>query len=383
MGQGLGRGLGLRRYDSPVNAGELPLAPPADFYEVAESALDGPPGSLVDALELDAPPATRAWAILYRSTGLDGSSVPVSGLVLAPAADGSGSRSVVAWAHGTTGLADACAPSLAGATGGEITGLVDLARSGLVLVATDYEGLGTAGLHPYLVGASEGRSILDGLRAVAALPEAKAGRRSVIFGISQGGHAALWAGEIAEAYAPELDLAGIVAASPPIDIRALQHTVLADGGQPAAWLESLMVAAAWSDVYGLPLDGYLSPEGLALASALTDQCPWNLVPPARPPFVTDPAGVPEWQRLLEANSPGHGSARAPILLLAARDDEVIPPSTIPLGVERLRAAGSRVELAWVDGGHTAPVTDPTAVARIGAWMTSRLGSGQGASDRSS
>ncbi|MEZ0239247.1 MAG: lipase, partial [Chloroflexota bacterium] len=93
---------------------ELPLAPPLAFYESDPSTLAGPPGSLIDALELAAPEGIRAWAVLYRSTGVDGSAVGVSGLIVAPILRpgfGSGGLPIVAWAHGTTGLADACAPS--------------------------------------------------------------------------------------------------------------------------------------------------------------------------------------------------------------------------------------------------------------------------------
>lgn len=357
---------------SPTRPAILRATPPAVFYEVAEDDLAGPPGSLIDAFELQAPQGVRAWAVLYRSTGSDGGTVPVSGLVLAPAAEAPGARPVVAWAHGTTGLADSCAPSLAGVTGGDVAALVDLVRTGVVLAATDYEGLGTAGVHPYLVGASEGRSILDSIRAAAALAETDAGARSVVIGISQGGHAALWAGELARAYAPELELAGVVAASPPIDLRALQRAVLADDRREIAWLESLMVAAAWHEVYELPLDGFLTDESLAIVAALTERCPWEVGPPARRPFLVDPAKMPAWQQLLEANSPGRGPSSAPILVIAAREDDLVPPSTIPLGVERLCRAGSRVELRWIDGGHSATVTDPLAVRWITSWTFDRL-----------
>lgn len=357
---------------SPTRPGPLPPTPPAVFYEVAQDDLPGPPGSLIDALELQAPPGVRAWAVLYRSTGSDGAAVPVSGLVLAPADEAPGPRPVVAWAHGTTGLADSCAPSLAGVAGGDVAALVDLVRTGIVLAATDYEGLGTAGVHPYLVGASEGRSILDSIRAAAALAETGAGARSVVIGISQGGHAALWAGELADAYAPELELAGVVAASPPIDLRALQRAVLADDRREVAWLESLMVAAAWHDVYDLPLDGFLTEESLGIVAALTDRCPWDVGPPTRRPYLVDPAEMPAWQQLLEANSPGRGPSAAPILVIAARGDELVPPATIPLGVERLCRAGSRVELRWIDGDHSATVTDPLAVRWITAWTFERL-----------
>jgi hypothetical protein len=42
-----------------------------------------------------------------------------------------------------------------------VQGLGDMLRRGYIVAATDCPGLGTAGPHPYLVGVSEGRSVLD------------------------------------------------------------------------------------------------------------------------------------------------------------------------------------------------------------------------------
>ena len=356
--------------------------PPASFYEVDDVELDGLPGSLIGAVGLTAPPGIRAWAVLYRSTGQDGATVPVSGLVLAPAREPNGAPSptaggvghpIIAWAHGTTGLADECAPSRMGAVGLDYEPLLDLVRGGYVVTATDYEGLGTAGIHPYLVGTSEGRSILDAIRAARALPAAGAGERSAIVGISQGGHAALWAGELVDAYAPELDVAGVVAASPPIDLRTVQREVLGqDDVGEAAWLESLMVAAAWRRVHDLPLEGPLTDEAMGIVRRLEDECPWEITPPTRNPFRVDPRELPEWQALLEANSPGQRASRPPILVLAARGDVLVPRSTIPAGIDRLCAAGSSVELRWVDGPHEATLADPIGAAIAMSWTVDRL-----------
>jgi hypothetical protein len=359
-----------------VNAGGAPgralrETPSESFYDVDGADLDGAPGSLIRAVGLIAPHGIRAWAVLYRSTGQDGASVPVSGLVLAPAR-GTG-HSVIAWAHGTTGLADACAPSRQGTVGLGYEPLLELVRSGSVVTATDYEGLGTAGIHPYLVGSSEGRSILDSIRAAGALADAGAGERAAIVGISQGGHAALWAGELVDAYAPELDVAGVVAASPPMDLRAVQREVLdRDEVGEAAWLESLMVAAAWRRVYDAPFDGLLTDEAMGIVARLEDECPWAVAPPTRDPFRGDPREHAEWQALLEANSVGQGAARPPILVLAATTDVLVPRSTIPVGVDRLCAAGSAVELRWVDGPHEATLADPIGAAMAMSWTIDRL-----------
>ncbi len=360
-----------------IPARDLRTAPPGRFYEVEGADLEGPAGSLIRSLELDAPGGTRAWAVLYRTTGQDGSTVPVSGLVLAPDAPlppgQDATRQVIAWAHGTTGLADGCAPSREGVSGVGFAPIVELIRQGFVIAATDYEGLGTPGIHPYLVGSSEGRSILDSLRAARALADVGAGNRAAIVGISQGGHAAIWAAELVEAYAPELDVVGAVAASPPMDLRAVQRAVLggADAGA-VAWLESLMVAAAWRSIYDAPLDGLLTDQAMRIVRELEDACPSSIEPPTRNPFRVDPATVPEWQALLQANSPGHRPSRSPILVLAATDDSLVPASTIASGIDRLCAAGSSVNLRWIEGPHEATLATPAAATMAFSWTMDRL-----------
>ena len=352
-----------------------PIVPPPAFYETDSWKLAGAPGSLIDALELKAPPGIRAWAVVYRSTGFDGAPIGVSGLVVAPAAPAGPATGaglpIVAWAHGTTGLADACAPSRLGVLAEEDITVVSLARQGVVVAATDYEGLGTPGIHPYLVGASEGRSILDAIRAVRDLPEAGAGSRAVVFGISQGGHATLWAAELGPSYAPDVELVGVVAASPPIDLQAVQRAVLV-GPQPSevSWLEALLVTRAWHEVYGVSTAGLLTDEGQAIAGVLDAICPWELDSPAENPFLD--LDIPAWQALLAANTPGHAASAAPIHVVAALWDEQVPASTIAPGVDRLRAAGSVVDVRWVEGTHVSTLTEPASAAASMAWIRDRF-----------
>ncbi len=71
----------------------------------------------------------------------------------------------MAWAHPTTGIVSKCAPSLARILFRTIQGLHEMLQRGYLIAATDYPGLGTAGPHPYLVGISEGRAVLDSVRA--------------------------------------------------------------------------------------------------------------------------------------------------------------------------------------------------------------------------
>ena len=79
-------------------------------------------------------------------------------------------------------------------------------KAGFAVVRTDYQGLGTPGTHEYLVGQDEGHSVLDIVRAARQV-DSTLGKRVIIGGHSQGGHAALWAAALAPKWTPELDVA--------------------------------------------------------------------------------------------------------------------------------------------------------------------------------
>src|SRR5215218_9150402 len=149
--------------------------------------------------------------LLYRSTSATGKAVAVSGTLTVPKGKApKGGWPVISWAHGTTGIADQCAPSRQGSEA-----IVNYAnpllqrwlKAGYAVVRTDYEGLGAPGAHPYLIGTSEGRSTLDMVRAARKL-NPDIGKDLVIAGHSQGGQAALFAGSLAKRWTPELKLKG-------------------------------------------------------------------------------------------------------------------------------------------------------------------------------
>jgi hypothetical protein len=144
-------------------AGDAFYEPPADL-----DAFEN--GDVIWAEVLDAPDGVLAWKVLYRSESIGGDAIAVSGVVTAPDAPApDGGRPVVTWAHGTTGTADQCAPSRGGEPIDSVFEYRAAVDAGYVAVATDYEGLGTPGLHPYLVGESQGRGVLDVVRAARAI----------------------------------------------------------------------------------------------------------------------------------------------------------------------------------------------------------------------
>ena len=153
----------------------------------------GPARSSGSGRSRAAPRQQRGLRILYRSTGLKRRAD--RGLRRHPFPSGpapAGGRHVIAWAHPTSGVVTACAPTLMPDNSGMIWGLPDMLAQGYVVVATDYPGLGTPGIHPYLIGISEARAVLDSVRAARALPNTGASNRFAVWGNSQGGHAALY-----------------------------------------------------------------------------------------------------------------------------------------------------------------------------------------------
>jgi len=147
--------------------------------------------------------ASSTHNILYSSKSFPGNrKTVVSGTVMVPRGKApKGGWPVISWAHGTVGIADQCAPSRRlgssayyGSESGQL--ISGWLKAGYAVVATDYEGLGTPGIHPYLVGESEGRSILDMVVAARQL-DGRLSKRVALTGHSQGGQAILFAAKLA------------------------------------------------------------------------------------------------------------------------------------------------------------------------------------------
>lgn len=350
-----------------------------NFYEVPEGVPVAEPGRLVRTELLEVPGGVQGWRVLYHSTSVDGRDTVVSGLVFAPAGPATGARPVVAWGHGSVGLGDSCAPSR---SPGDLIGssiLSELLRRGYVVAATDYEGLGTPGSHPWLVGQSEGRGVLDSVRAARQIPEASAGNRFLAFGASQGGGAVLFAGELAAEYAGELELMGVVAAAPAAELDLL--AVLPEGNLTAAAGFVVMGAFGFKAAYpDLDLQAILYPEVIAQQERVERLCQEEIDSRFRSARLdrvlkANPAEADGWREAITENTPGRSRTPAPILLVHGEADQVVPVEVSRLLFDRLCGLGGVAELQTYRGADHIGVIR-SAGADVLAWIDARNAGGE-------
>jgi hypothetical protein len=297
-----------------------------DFYAVPDPLPDGEHGDLLRFQEIDDDvDGSTAYRLLYLSESVQGDPIAVTGTALVPeGAAPDGGWPVIAHSHGTTGLADECAPSRNYPDRvGELTLLATVADR-FVIAATDYEGLGTPGLHPYLVGESEGRGTLDAALAAAQLPGVEASPTTFIAGYSQGGHGALWANQLAASWTPELDVRGAFAGAPPGELPVIA-AVAGQGGVAGGFFMLIAAghAAAYPDAH---LEDILTPEGVEAVAIADEACVGEALGALSGGgyVLPDPTSVDPWGEVLAASNPGDVRAPSPVLIVHSQADEVVP-----------------------------------------------------------
>ncbi len=351
------------------------------FYAASPTLSPAPPGSLLRSEVIEAPGGlplgTTAYRVIYDSTSLSGSLVAVSGVIVVPGGvpppEG---FPIVSWAHGTTGLAAGCAPSLSGVSG--IPSLAALVEARMMVVATDYPGLGVPGPDPYLVGQSEAQSVLDMARAARNLVGRAASNRVLVVGYSQGGQAALFAGQIAPSYAPELYLEGVVAVAPVASITELAPVVPGNRDDPDAGF-AVMALSAWADTYGnISLSSVLTDQAVGRAAVLTTSCSGTIDAaydgtPADRLFRTEWSTDPALHAADVANQPGQAPTTAPMLVVQGTADNLVPyTSTTRLVTDSLCGEqNDRVRYLTVPGaGHQGALESAQPV--ILQWIGERV-----------
>jgi len=374
----------------------------SSFYSIEQSEVAGPAGRILRSEPIPGAPAgAEAHRILYTSADATGAPAAVSGVIVIPSSPApEGGRPVHAWAHPTSGIADRCAPSVNPDIFEKIKGLKGFLSQGMVVVATDYTGLGTPGPHPYLVGESAGRAILDSVRAARRFKGAVAGNRFGMWGYSQGGHGVLFAEAMQQSYAPELDLVAVAATAPPTRLGELMRDDLANLVKPhPGWTKGAMpellklfsevqdklltayVLASWKSVYGAPMQTVVLPSADHVVDRLAARCAesdlQNILIALTSQleidhflhirdFSTDP-----WADLIAENTPTSRLPRIPLLITQGTADETVQPEITAEFARTVCEGTTPVTFQWLEGVDH-PSAGTASTDAVVSWMGDRF-----------
>lgn len=347
------------------------------FYSVPTKVPSSTPGTLVKS-ELIASDGIHGhvYRVLYVSESIYGKPTLVTGLVMVPdTPPPSGGYPVVTWGHGTNGMADQCAPSLDPAQAVPLQN--QLLDRGWVVTASDYQGEGTPGLLPYLVGVVAARNTIDIVRAAGHLAAAHTSKNYVVWGHSEGGQTAMFGLDIGDSYASDLDLKGVVAGAPPSQFQDI-YTFLKTS--PFRYY-LFMAGAGFNAAYGnaaAPLDQVITAKGISLLPVLSKGCSDYIAKetngyPLAEIVKTDPFTVPAWKKLLVANDPGNFTtpSSAPLLIIQGGADEQIPVVTTQLLKDHECSIGQDVE-RWVYPGQSHAGVIPVSMGDMVHWIADRF-----------
>lgn len=374
---------------SGIAATPAAAATPSERAEPAKTERAGAaaaaPGDVISAEPTEfkvfgVPTPTHAWKIEYASTDVHGEANTVSGTVLVPMDGREGPRPLVTYAMGTVGIGDQCAPSVnfPKGTANEAALIEGALLRGWAVAVTDYEGLGTPGVHTYTVGRAAGTAVLDAARAAQRLPEAQ--EKGVtqdspvgIMGYSQGGQASGWAAELHSSYAPELKVKGTASGGVPADLPKVADY---NDGDPEAGLV-LMSAVGHDAAYPeLGLDGYLNDEGKRIVGIMREGClAENSEAGANKTIdevtVRNPLDEPDWQQRIDADKLGTKAPGHPVYVYHGESDEIIP-----------HEVGQQLRADWCAKGNTVewksyPLAPHAGTAILGSipamnWLSDRF-----------
>lgn len=325
------------------------------------TAADGSPVAVANA---------TALRILYSTERPDGTIAVSGGMVFLPdQAAPDGGRPVLAWAHGTVGQGDACAPSRSKDPTAPIASWLPLALArGWAVVATDYAGLGTAGPNLYLVGTAEASDVMHSVRAASSLPAADLSRRMVVMGHSQGGHAALWTGELARTIDPSISLLGVAAIAPAAELTSIMRT---QWNTPVAWVIGPEVLTSWPTVDPRLNRSVLSEVGARQTDRMAQACINSAAIEGlartslgQTYFDVNPLDEAAWQSFALEQTPTPLPSSMPLFLAQSTADDVV----LAWPNARLQrdwcAAGSTITAEWlgkVSHIETGLVAGPSAI----------------------
>jgi pimeloyl-ACP methyl ester carboxylesterase len=352
------------------------------FYTPPAKLVAGKPGTVIWSRAIHTPAQLSAAAtttlVLHRSTLPNGKSTAVSGLIFTPRGKApKHGWKLISWAHGTTGIADSCAPSRTPDTDYAYPQFNMWLRKGYAIAQTDYQGLGTPGTHMYLIGAAEGASVDDIVPAARSLDPA-IGTKFAIAGHSQGGQAALFAAAMTKRGGRKLHFVGVVAFAPASHLlpQVKAAPALTSPGGGLSGLGALIVVGAAAYSSSIDLHALLTPAAFALVPEVSRECLTQLSQPnswggLAPSQIVQPgANTTAIFKVLAGENPAL-KIPAPVQIVQGEADAtVFPVFTDQLNSE-LVAKGDSVtytKLPGVDHGSVVAAGFSTASKRLASWF---------------
>jgi len=335
------------------------------------------PGMVLSSTPASLPPELTRLAtgkrITYVTTDVNGYLITATGLIMTPIT-GKAHR-ISAWAHGTTGLADQCTPS----TNQNVfwpearTAIAALLGKGFTVAAPDYPGLGTSQAHPYLIGLSEARSIIDAVKAARNL-DGSLSTNYVIDGHSQGGQGSLFANQIASAYDGNLTLKGSASIAPVSNAATLAPLI------PGTPNQGYLVMG----LYGLQTvdssfsaSSVLAPTAKTKTSVLSTGCLMEILAAYQDltPSQLLVGGALSDSVIAKLDhwvSPGQTTPTAPILLIQGTDDESVPAFLTEMLASQLQKDYSQPVTFQELQGETHDSAVVKSANTVATWLVARF-----------
>jgi len=351
--------------------------PRTAFYDTPPLAASKP-GDLLRRVTFDGyavPPGATAVRILYHSLNADGADVATSGVVLVPPGHPpAGGWPVIAWAHGTSGVARMCAPSLEKDMEYGEEGLMPMVRAGFAVVATDYHGLGTEGPHEYINKTAQARDVIYSVPAARAAV-ASLGRRWVVVGHSQGGLTA-WSVAEMQARLHDADYLGAISVSGAAEPRAILQAMGEPGGSAAFYLAYMAYAIHVRAPDFRPSDMLLG-QALQHYTDVTTRGCWYYAYASFLDAHGGPVLKPGWdrtpgaQKFFAANELGNSAVGGPLLVLTGEADETVPLALVKATVRKACSNGVALFFRSYPGLDHDPTMEKSTPDQL-AWVRDRF-----------
>ena len=396
-----------------------PPMPP--FYAaVMKMAPEGKLGQIIKKEKIETSvKGAQAWKIAYISSDVAERKTIATGVIISPIGQApKAGRPILAWVHGTTGSAQNCGPSQItnptaplneyflmdgnSWTDYGIPNVEQFIKEGYVIVATDYQGQGGGGKHQYAVAGTNGRDAINSARAASSMKEVGAGKKTIIYGWSQGGGATIAAASLPEYQAQKgtaadgLQYLGFVALAPD-DVAVMIPNVPTDDASatkimngftaanvPNVFLFAHYMMGLWGAQAAFPdlnLTDVLTDEGAKVADQLSrnkcvhvmaDSFSYTYGDQYKSLIKPQPNNSAKWLKAFVEGSVKPVKPVAPVVIYWGTKDTAVPPIMHELYQKQMCAMGANVGRNQLPGEQTHFTTPGVSAPMYLEWVKDRV-----------